>query len=249
MAPAKRTVDRKRRSHEVGDISNVRGFRALRHNSRMHPYFIMESRKKTALPDALMKSKRAGVTYPFLLEGGAVKNMPADKATLSANTIDIHAQCSLGMDQAIGIEKKKASWFAPVGKLLKAAAQTIGFCVEMRRSWLSLLAPHALAHVSTVASNSSSQSQPSPDELAYSMDIAIGPQHVAAPRSTVATSSVRRAQPQPTPDELAYCMDIAIGERFTVSSSTVMSSSGGQEATTELPESGNDLAMAATAGS
>jgi len=43
-------------------------------------------------------------------------------------------------------------------------------------------------------------------------------------------------------------MDIAIGERFIVSSTTVMSSSGGQEATTELPESGNDLAMAAKAG-
>jgi hypothetical protein len=152
------------------------------------------------------------------------RTMPADNATLSANTVDFQDQCSLGMDRAIGIEKKKASWFAPVGKLFKAAAQTIGFCMEMRRSWLSLLAPHALSHVSTVASNSSSHSKASPDELAYSTDIAIGPQHVAAPRSTAASSSVRKAQP--TPDELAFSMDIAIGERFKTPSRMVASSSG-----------------------
>jgi hypothetical protein len=60
--------------------------------------------------------------------------------------------------------------------------------------------------------------------------------------------TLTKPQPLHTPDELAYSMDIAIGERFIVSSTTVMSSSGGQEATTELPESGNDLAMAAKAG-
>ncbi len=193
------------------------------------------------------------------------RTMPANNDATSANAVDYQEQCSLGMDQAIGIEKaslstgvrldsclvdKKASWFAPVGKLFKTAAQTIGFCMEMRRSWLSLLAPHALSHVRTVASNSSSQSQPSPDELAYSMDIAIGAQHVAAPRSTVASSSVRKAQPQPTSNELAYCMDIAIGERFTAPSSTVATSTGNQDQrATEVPEPSRGLAMAAKAGS
>ncbi len=194
------------------------------------------------------------------------RTISPDDAALSANTVDFQDLCSLRMDQAIGIEKaslptgvrldsgviriyKKASWFSPVGMLFKAAAQAIGFCMEMRRSWLSVLAPHALSHVSTVASNSSSQSQPSPDELAYKMDIAIGPQHVAAPRSTAASSSVRKVLPQPTPDELAYSMDIVIGERFTVQSRTGESISGDQEATTEVPEPSRGLAMAAQAGS
>ncbi len=165
------------------------------------------------------------------------------------NTVDVQDLCSLGMDRAIGIEKRKPSWFAPVGELFKAAAQALGFCMEMRRSWLSQLAPHAFSHVHTVASNPSSQSQSSPDELAYSMDITIGPQHVAAPRSTAATSSGRKAQPQPTPDELAYSMDIAIGERFTVvPSSTVVSGSSGQSPTTEAPDPSRGAAMAARAG-
>jgi hypothetical protein len=182
------------------------------------------------------------------------RTRPVDNAAMSANTVGFQNQQSFGMDRAIGIEKasldtaryKKTLWFAPVGILFKAAAHAIGFCMEMRRSWLSLLAPHALSHVSTVASNPSSQSQ-LPNELAYSMDIAICPQHIAAPRSTVASSSGRKAQPQPTPDELAYSMDIAIGERFAVSSSTA-SISGSHEATTEVPEPIRGFAMAAKSG-
>jgi len=177
--------------------------------------------------------------------------MPEYNAALSANTVEVPDLCVLGMDRAIGIEKKKASWFAPVGKLFKVAAQTIGFCMEMRRSWLSLPASLVLPHVSTVASHPSSQSQSSPDELAYSMDIAIGKQHVAAADRTGASSSVWKAQPQPTPDELAYSMDIAIGERFTaVSGSTVASNSERQAPpTAEVPEPSSGLAMAARAGS
>jgi hypothetical protein len=176
--------------------------------------------------------------------------MPDDNAALSANTVDVQDLCGLGMDRAIGIEKKKASWFAPVGKLFKAAAQTIGFCMEMRRSWLSLLAPHASSHVGTAVSNSRCHSKLSPDELAYSMDIAIGPQHVAAPSSPAASSSVRKAQPQPTPDELAYSMDIAIGERFTaVPSSTVASNSDHQvPPPAEVPENNMEIAIGARAG-
>lgn len=192
------------------------------------------------------------------------RTMPADNA--AANTVDFQEQCSLGMDRAIGIEKaslpsdvrldsgviniyKKASWFAPIGMFFKAAAQAVGFCMELRRSWLSQLAPHGLSHVSTVASNSSSQSRPSADELAYKMDIAIGPQNVTAPRRTAASSSVSTDRPQPTPDELAYSMDIAIGERFTVQSRTIESSFGGQAAAAEVPEPSRELAFAAKAGS
>ncbi len=176
----------------------------------------------------------------------------AENSAPSASTVDFQDVCSLGMDQAIGIEnpsldiKQKTSWFSPVGKLFKAAAQALGFCMEMQRSWLSVVAPHATSRVSTVASNSSSQSPASPDDLAYSMDIAIGPQQVAVRASMAACSSVRIAQPQPTPDELAYSMDIAIGERFTALSSAVVSSSVSQAPTAEPEVKG--LAMAAKAG-
>ncbi len=137
--------------------------------------------------------------------------MPEDNAAPSANTVDVQDLCGLRMDRAIGIEKKKASWFAPVGKLFKAAAQTIGFCMEMRRSWLSLLTPHASSHVGSAASNSSSHSKLSPDELAYSMDIAIGERFTAVPSSTVASNSDRQV---PTPAEVPENnVEIAIGAR------------------------------------
>ena len=177
-----------------------------------------------------------------------------DKSALAgnpapSNTVDFRDVCSLGMDQAIGVEQKKVSWFAPFGKFFKSAAQAIGFCVEMHRSWLSLLAPHASSRVSTVANNSSSQSQPTPDELAYSMDTALGLRLVGVPGNAAAIRAVRVAQPQPTPDELAYSMDIALGERFTAFSSSVVSGLGTQSPTAEAQKPGSGLAKTATAGS
>lgn len=178
------------------------------------------------------------------------RTISEDHAALSANTVDVQDLCSLAMDRAIGIEKKKASWFAPVGKLFMAAAQTIGFCMEMRRSLLSLLAPHASSHVGTGASNSSGQPQPSPDELAYSLDIAIGARQLAAPSRTVTSSYVRQARPQPTPDELAYSMDIAIGERFFVAPSSTVASNSDRQAPppAEAPENNMEIAIGARAG-
>jgi hypothetical protein len=69
------------------------------------------------------------------------------------------------------------------------------------------------------------------------MDIVLGRQDVAAPRSTAVSSLSRKAQPQPTPDELAYSMEIAIGERLTVSSPAVASTSDSQKPTEEVPVS------------
>jgi hypothetical protein len=71
------------------------------------------------------------------------------------------------------------------------------------------------------ASNSGSQDQTTPDELAYSMDITLG-ERFTAPGSTVATSSGIPAQPKA--EELAQSMDVAIGERFAAPSSIVPSS-------------------------
>jgi hypothetical protein len=144
------------------------------------------------------------------------RTMPANNTVLSADTIEFQDLCSLGMDRAIGIEKaslasgvrlnacvldiyKKASWFAPVGKLFKAAAQAIASCIEMQQNWLTLLAPHALSHVSTVASRFGSQAQPTPDELAYSMDIAIGAQFTAS-SSTVESISGNQAPTAAVPE-------------------------------------------------
>jgi hypothetical protein len=177
------------------------------------------------------------------------RTMPEDNAAFSANTVDVQDLCSLGMDRALGIEKaslgkatryKKASRFAPrLGKLFNAATQAIASCVKLQLNWMTLRVPRASAHVGTAASSSGSQAKPTAEVLERSMDIAIGPQHVAAPRSTAASSSGRKAQPQlrPTPDELAYSMDIAIGERFTVSSSTAASTSDSQSLPAEVPES------------
>jgi len=161
--------------------------------------------------------------------------------------VDFQNLCSLGMDRALGIENasldkatrsKKASRFVPIpGKLFDVATQAIASCMKLQMNWMTLWVPRASAHVGKAASNSGSQAKPTAEVLERSMDIAIGPQHVAAPRSTAASSSGRKAQLQPTPDELAYSMDIAIGERFTVSSSTVASTSDSQSPTAEMPES------------
>ena len=119
--------------------------------------------------------------------------------------------CSLAMDQAIGIEKaslaaiasfqscaididKNSSWDSPaLGKLSEAAAQAIASCIELQLSWLALLASHTLSRVSTVAGRSGSQSTAA-DELAYSMDIAIG-ERFTAPVSTLVSFPVTQGHP------------------------------------------------------
>jgi hypothetical protein len=81
------------------------------------------------------------------------------------------------------------------------------------------------------------------------MDIVIGTQYVAAPRSTVAASLVRKAQPLLAPDQLAYSMDIAIGERFTVAASTVVDNPASEALLSpEVPQPIKELAVAARAG-
>jgi hypothetical protein len=56
-----------------------------------------------------------------------------------------------------------------------------------------------------------SQPQPTPDELAYSMDIAIGERFTVAPSSTVESNSDRQASP--TAEGPESNMEIAIGAR------------------------------------
>jgi hypothetical protein len=136
------------------------------------------------------------------------------------------------MDHALGIEQaslatvvslnssvldiyKSSLWFTPVlGNLLDMVSQAVACSMELQMSWLTLMAPFASSHVaaagSTVASSSGSQAQPTADELAYSMDIAIGPQFTA-PASAVTSISAGKARPKA--DVLERSMDIAVGAR------------------------------------
>jgi hypothetical protein len=152
---------------------------------------------------------------------------------------DIQDLCSLAMDQALGIEKvplapvvslnsclldpsKNALWFTPAfGNHLGMASQALAFSMEMQMGLIALLAPHAMSHLSTVTSSSGSQDQPNEDELAYSMDIALGERFTAPCRMVVSTYG---KQTQQKAEEAVQSMDIAIGERFAAPSSEVASS-------------------------
>jgi hypothetical protein len=139
---------------------------------------------------------------------------------------DLQDLCSLAMDQAIGIEKaslttvvrlnssvidiyKNAFWFAPVfGDLLDTAAKSFAFCIELQMNWLTIMVPHAnevAAPSSTVASSSGSQAPPTAEELAHSMDIAIGAQFEIPSRTVV--------QAQPTAEVLESDLDSEIRAR------------------------------------
>jgi hypothetical protein len=162
-----------------------------------------------------------------------------DQTSNAGFSVDFQDLCSLAMDQALGIEKeslapvvgfnsrlldlyKNAFCIAPVlSNLSDAAAHAFALCVELQMGWIALLAPNTLSHVSTVASCSSSQDQTTPDELAFSMDIALG-ERVAPPSRMVASTFGKQAQP--TAEVLAQSMDVAIGERFAAPSSIVASS-------------------------
>jgi hypothetical protein len=114
-------------------------------------------------------------------------------------------ECNCGMDEAIAFEEvsrstvlrlnsyaleisENASWLTPVvGGLFYMVAKSIAFCIELQMNWLTLFTPHALSHPSSVPD---SQAQPTAEELAYSMDIAIG-EPSAAPSGMV----VSHAQP------------------------------------------------------
>jgi hypothetical protein len=135
---------------------------------------------------------------------------------------------SYAMDQALGVQKeslvpvvgvnsclldiyKKALWLTPTFGNHLDMAQALGLSMEVQMSWLALLVRHVTSHVSTVVSSSGCRDRMTPDELAYSMDIALG-ERFTAPGSTVASSSGSPAQPKA--EELAQSMDVVIGERF-----------------------------------
>jgi hypothetical protein len=100
--------------------------------------------------------------------------------------------------------------FAPVPD---TAAQAFASCMELQQNWLALLAPYVFSHVSTAASNSGSQAQPTADELAHYMDIAIG-ERFTAPGMTFTTSSGHLAKHE-HPTNLALVHDATVCVTFS----------------------------------
>jgi hypothetical protein len=149
------------------------------------------------------------------------KTMPASRTTPFLATAsecqtpdvgfpgDFQDLCSFAMDQALAVERaseatvvslnscaidlyKSSLSFAPAfSDLLDIVAQTLAFSMELQMYWLTLLAPHAS---SQVASSSGSQAQATGDELAHTMEVAIG-ERLRAPSSTVTSVSSGQAQP------------------------------------------------------
>jgi hypothetical protein len=146
---------------------------------------------------------------------------------------------SQAMDKAIGIEKaslatvvglnsavvdiyKDAFGYAPVfGELFDTTAKSFALCIELQMNWLTMMVPH-------------------PNERSETS------LHVAAPSSTVASSSGGQAEPQA--EELAHSMDIAIRARDTTQSNAVASNSGSQaQLSAEVPELSVGITMGARA--
>jgi hypothetical protein len=192
---------------------------------RVHRTSVANSRKKNRYHQSLGQVMSKQVAYLFSFQGGAMnpRTMPASSPPPNAGFPgDSQDLFSLGMDWAIEIEKaslatvislnscvldiyKNALWFTPAsGNLLDMASRALAFSMELQTNWLTVLAPHASSHVATQGR----QAQPTADELAYSMDIAIGAQF-EVPSSTVAGSSGVQAQPTADAPE----SNIAIGAR------------------------------------
>ena len=111
----------------------------------------------------------------------------------SGSTADFQDLFDLGMQQIVCLNScmieiyRSAFLFAPVpGNLYDTAVQAFEYCVELQQNWFTLLVSCA---ASSMSSCPSIEVQPTPDELAYSMDIAIG-ERITAPGSVVANSMV-----------------------------------------------------------
>jgi hypothetical protein len=134
--------------------------------------------------------------------------LPVDAAhSQEARFFDvIQDLCNSAMDQALGIEKaslapiaglnsclrgmvERALDFSPVfGNHLQAVSQVFAFSMELQLNFLNLLAPPFWSHASQGEVISAGQHQPAADELAQSMDVAIGEPYSATPICIVASS-------------------------------------------------------------
>jgi hypothetical protein len=103
---------------------------------------------------------------------------------------------------------KNSLWFEPAfGNFLDIASQAIASSMELQMNGLIMLTPLFLSHAS--AGSSGNQSQPAAEELAASIDIAIGAQFTVS-GSTVETISGAQARPVKEVEE-TESMSMAIG--------------------------------------
>lgn len=125
--------------------------------------------------------------------------------------------CAIEFYQAIDICNYASSFTPVIGAFLDTAEKSFAqclelytHCMEMQRSWLTLLAPYALPYQETVASGSGSEAVATAEELAYHMDIAIGEAHTATGKMAARRAGVHARMPTQEPE---YSMDIAMGSR------------------------------------
>jgi hypothetical protein len=164
-------------------------------------------------------SKQAPIFISISSQGGAMKTKTIPTGSNAALSLvpskesrtvnagfpyDFQDLCLQAMDRAIGIEKaslatvvglnssavdiyKNAFRFAPVfGELLDATAKSFTLCIELQMNWLTMMVPHA--------SRSGGQAEPPAEELAHSMDIAIGERDTTQ-SNAVTSNSYNQAKP------------------------------------------------------
>jgi len=149
-------------------------------------------------------------------------------AGLSADFQDL---CSRAMDQALGIEKaslstvvtlnscvldiyQEALRFNPVfGNCFNLAALAVASSIELQMSWLILLAPQHFAMSDRPgASTSDGETRSMTDDLAHSMDAAVGVS-TSAPSRRAMSITGGQARRRAKVDGLERGMDIATGAR------------------------------------
>ena len=144
---------------------------------------------------------------------------------------DLQDLCSFAIDQAIEIEKLSCLMFAglnsctleiykntlplqPVcGCLLDLVSQAMAFSMELQWNGLTMLIPFAFSNLNTPESYGN-ETQPTGNELAESMDIAIGATFTAPFCAVQSISSIRAQPEQQVPEReqvLERDMDLAMG--------------------------------------
>ncbi len=145
--------------------------------------------------------------------------------------IDFQDLCSRAMDQALGIEKvslstvvslnscvldiyQEALRLTPVfGNLFNLAAQAVACSIELQMKGFTLMTgQHVATPGSAFVSPSGTKAQPTAEELAQSMDVAIG-EKLIAPGSTVTSISRGQVKHKAKANVLERSMDIAIRAR------------------------------------
>jgi hypothetical protein len=152
-----------------------------------------------------VKTKAASHATPFLL---AANERQTPDAGFPGDFQDL---CSFAMDQALAIEKASQATVVSLnscmldifGNSIDMASKSFAFCMELQMNWLTMFAPHVFSHVAAAGR----QAHPSADEVALSMDIAVGESRA----TEITTISGSQARPAAEPQESG--VDMAMSAR------------------------------------